>query len=114
MHELGIVFHVIDSVNKIAAENAVTRVNSVTVQIGEVSNVIPSAFEDCWNWAVKKQTVLKDAAIIMETLPAITFCEGCEKPYPTVQHGKICPFCGSERTYLMTGNEFLIKEIEAE
>ena len=115
MHELGIVFHVIDTVNAIAEENKVEKIHSVTVEIGEVSLVIPSYFEDCWNWAVKKQTTaLHDAKIIMETLPAVTVCEDCGKTYPTVQHGKVCPYCGSERTVLQTGNEFNIKEIEVE
>ena len=63
MHELGVVFHCIDQVNKIAAENNVKKINSVTVEIGEVSTVIPALFEDCWSWAVKKETVLKDAKI---------------------------------------------------
>ena len=66
MHELGVVFHCIKEVNKIAAENGVSRVNSVTVEIGEVSTVLPDLFEDCWNWAVKKETVLKDAKVIIE------------------------------------------------
>lgn len=114
MHELGIVFHVIDTVNEIAAENNVTKVNSVTVEIGEVSLVVPSYFEDCWKWAVSKQTVMKDAKIIIDVLPAVTYCEGCGGTYPTVEHGKICPLCGSENTWLKTGNEFNIKEIEAE
>lgn len=114
MHELGIVFHVIDTVNEIAAENNVTKVNSVTVEIGEVSLVIPSYFEDCWNWAVSKQTVMKDAKIIIEILPAVTYCEDCGGTYPTVRHGKICPLCGSEKTWLKEGSEFNIKEIEAE
>ena len=115
MHELGIVFHVIDTVNDIARENRVEKVRSVTVEIGEVSLVIPAYFEDCWNWAVKKQTTaLKDARIIMETLPAVTLCEACGKTYPTVQYGRTCPHCGSERTVLQTGNEFNIKEIEVE
>lgn len=115
MHELGIVFHVIDTVNAIAKENKVEKVHSVTVEIGEVSLVIPSYFEDCWNWAVKKQvTALKDAKIIMETLPAVTVCEDCGKTYPTVQHGRICPHCGSEHTVLQCGSEFNIKEIEVE
>jgi len=115
MHELGIVFHVIDTVNAIAAENQVTKVNSVTIEIGEVSLVIPSYFEDCWNWAVKKQeTALKDARIIIETLPAVTYCEKCGSTYPTAAHGKTCPHCGSDKTYLQTGDQFNIKEIEVE
>ncbi len=44
MHELGIVFHCIKQVNEIAAENHVKKINSVTVEIGEVSTVIPYYF----------------------------------------------------------------------
>ena len=112
MHELGVVFHCIKEVYEIATKNKVSRVNSVTIQLGEVSTVIPELFEDCWNWAVKKETVLKDAKIHIERINAITFCEDCRKEYPTVEYGRTCPFCGSERTYLVQGNEFMIKEIE--
>ena len=54
MHELSVVFHTLESVRRIAVENGVRKVNSVTVEIGEVSTVLPYLFEDCWNWAVKK------------------------------------------------------------
>ena len=84
----------------------------MTVEIGEVSTVLPDLFEDCWNWAVKKETVLKDAKVIIETLPAVTHCENCLQNYPTVQYGKTCPHCGSGETYLLTGNELSIKQIE--
>lgn len=113
MHELGVVFHCIKQINEIAAENAVKKIKSVTVEIGEVSTVIPYYFTDCWNWAVKKETVLKDAEIVVETIEAVTRCEACGKNYPTVKHGKICPFCKSDNTYLLTGNEIIIKQIEA-
>lgn len=113
MHELGVVFHTIDEIKKIAKENNVKRINSVTVEIGEVSTVIPYFFEDCWKWAVKKEEgVLKNAGIRIETISAITYCEDCKKKYSTTEHGKICPYCGSEHTYLYQGNEIIIKELE--
>jgi hydrogenase nickel incorporation protein HypA/HybF len=112
MHELGVVFHCIKQVNEIATENNVKKVNSVTIQLGEVSTVIPYYFEDCWNWAVKRETVLKDAKLIIEKIDAVTHCEHCGKDYPTVAHGKTCPYCGSGETFLLTGNEILIKQIE--
>lgn len=112
MHELGVVFYCIKEVNKIAQENNVRRVHSVTVQIGEVSTVIPYFFEDCWNWAVKKETVLKDAAIIIEVQKAVTHCEDCNSDYPTVEYGKTCPNCGGENTFLLEGNGIYIKQIE--
>ena len=51
MHELGVVFHIIDSLEEVAKENDVTQIQSVTIEIGEVSTVIPHYLTDCWEWA---------------------------------------------------------------
>ena len=112
MHELGVVFYVIDDIEKVAKENNVDRVHSVTLEIGEVSAVIPEYLIDCWNWAVKKHEILADCELRIERIDAVTYCEDCQKNYSTVEHGKICPYCKSENTYLLRGNEFNIKEIE--
>ncbi len=114
MHELGVTFHIMDHLEKVAKENQVTHIHSVTLELGEVSTVIESYLQNCWTWAAKKRPLFADAKLIVETLPAITYCEDCEKMYPTVEYGKICPHCGSERTYLLQGSEFNIKEIEVE
>ena len=112
MHELGVAFHVIREVNGIAKENGVGKINSVTLQLGEVSTVIPEYLTDVWQWAVKKETVLKDAELKIERIDAVTFCEDCRREYPTVRYGKTCPYCSGGNTYLVRGNEFIIKEIE--
>lgn len=113
MHELGVVFHIIKGVEKTAADYQLTDIASVTVELGQVSTVIPHYLTDCWTWAVKKTTLLKNAELVIEEIPAVTYCEGCGETYSTVQYGKLCPNCGSERTYLLQGNEVNIKEIEA-
>lgn len=114
MHELGIVFYIIRDVKEVAEANDVRRVESVTLELGEVSAVIPHYLEDCWNWAVKREPIMDGAKLKVETIPAVTWCDDCKNEYPTVEHGKICPYCGSEHTWLKTGNEVSIKEIEAE
>lgn len=113
MHELGIVFHIIRSIEEIGQENQVNQVVSVTLELGEVSGVIPHYLMDCWKWAVKKHDVMQDAELRIETIKAETLCENCSAVYSTVEHGKRCPSCGSEQTYLLRGNEMNIKEIEA-
>ena len=113
MHELGTVFYVIEQVEKVCRENDLTIVGSVTLEIGEVSGIIPEYIVDCWNWARKKNELVKAAEIRIENLEAVTYCEDCQKTYPTLKYKKICPYCGSERTYLLTGNEYNRKEIEA-
>lgn len=112
MHELGVVFYVIDAVKEVAKQNDAEHIHSVTLEIGEVSTVVPELLYDVWNWAVSKHDIMTDCELKVETLEAITFCENCEQNYRTIDFGKICPHCGSERTYLIKGNEFLIKEIE--
>ena len=114
MHELGVVFKVIRQVEEVAAENDVTRVEAVTLSLGEVSAVIPEYLTDCWKWAVKRTEVMRDARLEIETIPAVTHCDGCGRDYETVKYGRICPFCGSGETWLAQGNEFIIKQIEAE
>lgn len=112
MHELGVVFHIMDSLEKVAAENEVESISKVVLELGEVSTVIESYLQSCWKWAVKKRELFAESELIVEMLPAVTYCEGCEKTYPTVAHGKICPYCHSPDTWLLQGNEFNIKEIE--
>ena len=113
MHELGIVFHIIDTLEEVGRENHLASIQSVTVELGEVSTVIPEYLTDCWNWAVKKRELLKEAVMHVEVLPAVTLCRDCGKEYGTVEHGRICPWCGSEKTHLVRGSEINIKQIEA-
>ena len=41
MHELSIVTYVIEQVDKIAKENSLTDIQSVTLEFGEVSGIVP-------------------------------------------------------------------------
>ncbi len=113
MHELGTIHYVIDTVEKLAVENELTKIGSVTLEVGEVSGIIPRFLTDYWEYAKKKTTYLQEAELIIETIHAVTYCQNCGQTYPTVQYAKICPHCGSDNTFLVTGNEYVIKEIEA-
>ncbi len=113
MHELGIVFQIIDSLEAVGKENKLKEVANVTLEIGEVSGVVESYLKDCWRWASDKSELLRGAELLTEKIPAVTYCEDCRNTYGTVKYGKICPFCQGEHTYLVSGNEFNIKEIEA-
>ena len=112
MHELGIVFHAIDLVEDVARENGLSCVTRVTLDLGEVSGVIPSYLEDCWKWAVERTELMRGCELRIETIDAVTVCNSCGKSYPTVEHGRICPFCESPDTVLLRGNEIEIRSIE--
>lgn len=97
MHELGIIVNINKTLAEVAADNGVSRISRVTLELGEVSGIVPELLEDCWKFYRKKTTLLED----------------CGARYETVRFGRQCPQCGSGRTYLLKGNECNIKEIEA-
>lgn len=113
MHELGIVFHVIKRLENLAEENKLSEIQSVTLEIGEVSGVVPEYLQDCWKWAVKKTEIMQNSELKIEPIEAVTICNDCKKTYRTVEFGKKCPHCKSDNTVLQVGNEMNIKQIEA-
>lgn len=114
MHELGIVVHISKTLEELAQENNLTDIRSVTLQIGKVSGIVPEYLVDCWKYYRKKVPLIENSSLEYEWIGAITICNECEKTYDTIQYGRKCPYCKSEHTVLLQGNECLIKEIEAE
>lgn len=112
MHELGIVYHIIRDVENVARANGVSRVSSVTLLLGEVSGVVPDLLLDAWRWAADKKPITEGAELVVEPVEAVTHCEACGRDYGTVEHGKTCPHCGGGETYLLQGQEVMIKQIE--
>ena len=114
MHELGLVNYVVKEVSKIAEENNVSKISSVTLEFGEVSGIVSSYLYNYWDWYTKKFPMFEGSRLKTEEIPAVTWCDDCRITYSTVKYGKICPHCGSGKTWLLRGNEMMIKEIEVE
>lgn len=112
MHELGIVTHLAKTLDGICEEEHITNISSVTLQVGEVSGIMTDLFVDCWDYFKPRHENLKNAILKLETIPAVTLCTDCKETYPTVQYGKECPHCHSMNTYLVDGDQCVIKEIE--
>ncbi len=113
MHELGIVMNVLEQVDALAAEYEAEKVMKVTMEVGEVSSIVPDLFTDAFDWAKKKTKYLQEAELEMIIIEGRTYCRGCGATYKTTEHGKICPHCGSRDTYLLTGDQVIIKDIAA-
>ena len=78
MHELSIVTHVAKTLDELAEENQLTKIGSVTLQVGEVSGIITDYFVECWNYFKRKHPLLKESELKLETIHAVTFCEDCK------------------------------------
>ena len=80
MHELGTVFYVLDRVEELVKEHELEKVGSVTLEVGEVSGIIPMYLTDCWQWAIKKRIpALQEAELKIETLEAVSAAPPCRR-----------------------------------
>jgi len=112
MHELGIMINVVNSIEKIAAENGVTKVETLVLQVGELSPVVPHYLEAVYPAAVDG-TLLKDTKLQIEVIPGNALCRHCGTEFNLMKNKKVCPDCGQSDWELLSGTEFLIKEIVA-
>lgn len=111
MHELGICFEITKIAQKYAADNKLSLIKTITVQIGEASTVVPAFLSECFP-AATDGTPLKDTELVIEVIKATGYCLKCSHVYNLVEHNKICPFCGSNQYEMINGREFLIKSIQ--
>lgn len=113
MHEIGTLLSVCRTVDDIIEENQLSAAEQVTLEVGEVSGILPEFLYKGWGFVSARSRYAQHAALKVEMLPAVTLCRDCGAEYGTVEHGKICPRCGSDHTVLLCGNEYNIKEIAA-
>lgn len=112
LHELGIMINVVRSVENFAKENGITVIDTLVLQVGELSPVIPRFIEACYP-AAKDGTMLENTKLEIEILPGNAICKRCEKVFNLIKCKSECPDCGSREWEPLGGREFLIKEIVA-
>lgn len=113
MHELGIVVKVLEQVDAVAEEYKAEKILKVTMEVGEVSTIVPELFTDAFDWAKKRTRFTAEAELEMIIIEGRTYCQICGETYKTTEYGKQCPHCGSSETYLLTGDQVIIKDIAA-
>lgn len=112
MHELSLVMEVVKTVEHFAAENDVKKIETLVLQVGELSSVVPQYIEEIYPLVIEG-TILQGTELNIEILPGNVLCKNCSKVYNFMKNMERCPFCGSGERELISGREFFIKEIVA-
>jgi hydrogenase nickel incorporation protein HypA/HybF len=112
VHELGVVIEVVKTVDDFAKKNNVQQIQTLVLQIGELSSMIPKYIEDCFIMAVEG-TILQNSKLKIEILPGNAICSGCGKVFNLLQNENVCPSCAGMNWEIISGKEFVIKEIVA-
>ncbi|HET6785049.1 MAG TPA: hydrogenase maturation nickel metallochaperone HypA [Erysipelotrichaceae bacterium] len=112
MHELGVVIEVVKTLERVVKENDLKEVETIVLQIGEISSMMPKYIEDCFDVAVDG-TQFEKTQLKIEILTATALCRPCQKVFRLVENDGLCKCCKGNDWELLSGKEFLIKEIVA-
>lgn len=103
---------VVKIVEDFAIRNGLTKIDTVVLQIGELSSMIPRYVEACYPEVVDG-TMLQDTKLRIEVLPGNAICKKCNKVFNLIENRNKCPHCGSRQWEILCGREFNIKEVVA-
>ncbi|MDS0527669.1 hydrogenase maturation nickel metallochaperone HypA [Clostridium sp. SHJSY1] len=110
MHEVGIMVEVVKTVENFAKKNGVTKIQTLVLQIGELSSVVPRYIKACYPAAVDG-TMLENTELKIDVLPGNGICRECNKVFNIIEYRSKCPKCGGIHFEVLGGKEFMIKEI---
>lgn len=110
MHEIGVVRSMMRTVEDFARDNGIDEIVSIVLEIGDLSMIIPKYVEDIYS-VVSKDTRFEGTELVIEMVEGQGVCRDCKRAFPIVKNEGYCPRCGRRNADIISGRDFIIKEI---
>jgi len=116
MHELPITENILTIVTRHALQGHVTQIVSITLDIGELSDLEDEWMQHYFDY-LSKGTVAEGAVLKINRVPIVLACNTCGTTFQ-IEKAMIgqstCPGCGATGDFsLESGRQYYIKEMEA-
>ncbi len=113
MHEMGIIAGVIDSVRTSAEDAGATKVDAVSLSIGQMTEVIEDVLKFAWE-ALTEGTICEGAELRVTMIAPRSLCPECGQEFEHDRFHRGCPYCDNPLTELVAGREMRIDSIEVD
>ncbi len=113
MHEMSIAQSILEIVEEYLQEYPGRKLKSVTVEVGELTAVIPESLDFCFT-AITEETPYAGARLIIKQIPLTGTCQDCGEHFPIENFNFTCPKCQSTRVKVEGGDELKVSELEVE
>lgn len=111
MHELGVICKVIETVDELCEKENIPYVDTITLEIGELSGIVPLYMENCFPAVTYNKERFKNTKLKIEVIEGLAKCKECGEVFNVVKHEGYCPKCNSFEKDVLSGLDFLVKEI---
>lgn len=110
MHELSIVTSIINIATAEAHAHQAEVIESIELDIGQLSGIEMQAFWFAWQQAVDN-TMLQDSKTTVHEIEGRATCMDCLQSFAVTHYADACPQCGGHLISINQGKELRIKAI---
>jgi len=110
MHELSVCRNLMAQVQEIAAQHQARAVDSIYLQIGPLSGVVPELLQSAFAIA-SRNSVADGASLIIDASPVRVLCQRCGVRSDTTVNHLVCRSCGDWHTQLISGDELMLQRV---
>ncbi len=114
VHELSIAMSLLDVVTEMLIRENAARASRVTVEVGELSGVVPEALQTAFITATQNSD-LAGCTLIIRPVPVTVWCDRCQSERPAhATNDLACTACSQLSATVIRGKELDIVEIAVE
>ena len=114
MHELSIAMSIVELAEEEIERRGDVQITAVHLKLGALSGVVKEALLASYEMACEG-TALAGSRIVIEDVPVIVFCPGCQaqRPVSSIQLF-CCTECGTPTSEIVQGKEIEVVALEIE
>jgi hydrogenase nickel incorporation protein HypA/HybF len=110
MHEVSVAANILKIVSEELKKNNGVKVNQLHLAVGSLSGIVIESLQFALDVS-KNESVLKNAEIIIDEIPAKVKCRSCQCEFTADDYYVVCPECQDVQLDFISGRELLIKSI---
>ena len=111
MHELAVCQSLLDQVQQIARQHHAVTVDTIYLQVGPLSGVVPELLQSAFPIA-SAETIASHATLVIHALPIRVRCKQCQTETEATPNKLVCGNCGHWQTEMLSGDELLLERVE--
>ncbi len=111
MHELSLMQSTLEIALEYAQNQGAQKICQLNLRVGALSGVVPEALEFAFEACVQ-DTIAAGAHLKIELVPALCYCENCDREFTPPDPIYACPDCGRISSKLIQGRELQLTSLE--
>jgi hydrogenase nickel incorporation protein HypA/HybF len=111
MHELSLMESTLEIALECAQKQGARKIHQVSLRVGAISGVVPEALEFAFD-VCTQNSIAADAKLQIELVPALCYCQDCDREFSPPDFIYTCPQCGKISSKLLQGRELQLISLE--